>query len=115
MSILSAFTRSSDFCPIRIDEALPLHLETFRPPGEAPLIALLMEQCAGGNTFERLCGVTAQLFGNKQRERFRSGRYRWSETHSTKLWVSPISLTLTISPNFSVREVGKESENQENW
>lgn len=46
MNVLEAFARSFDFRGIRIDEALRLYLETFRLPGEAPLIALLMEQFA---------------------------------------------------------------------
>jgi hypothetical protein len=38
--------RSFDFTDMRIDEALRLYLETFRLPGEAPLISLLMEHFA---------------------------------------------------------------------
>ena len=46
LDVLEAFVRSFDFHSIRIDEALRLYLEAFRLPGEAPLIALLMEQFA---------------------------------------------------------------------
>ena len=46
LNVLIAFVRSMDFQGIRIDEALRFYLETFRLPGEAPLIALLMEQFA---------------------------------------------------------------------
>ena len=45
-NVLEAFVRSLDFQSIRIDEALRFYLETFRLPGEAPLISLLMEQFA---------------------------------------------------------------------
>lgn len=38
--------RSFDFVELRIDEALRLYLETFRLPGEAPLISLVLEQFA---------------------------------------------------------------------
>lgn len=38
--------RSFDFTDMRIDEALRLYLETFRLPGEAPLISMLMEHFA---------------------------------------------------------------------
>jgi len=38
--------RSFDFTDMRIDEALRLYLETFRLPGESPLISLLMEHFA---------------------------------------------------------------------
>jgi brefeldin A-resistance guanine nucleotide exchange factor 1 len=38
--------RSFDFADTRIDEALRLYLETFRLPGESPLISLIMEHFA---------------------------------------------------------------------
>ncbi|CAB4059242.1 GBF1 [Lepeophtheirus salmonis] len=41
-----AFVKSFDFEHVRIDEALRLFLETFRLPGEAPLITLIMEHFA---------------------------------------------------------------------
>jgi golgi-specific brefeldin A-resistance guanine nucleotide exchange factor 1 len=44
--ILDAFVKSFDFTSLRIDKALRLYLETFRLPGEAPLIFLVMEQFA---------------------------------------------------------------------
>lgn len=44
--ILDAYVKSFDFCNLRIDKALRLYLETFRLPGEAPLIFLVMEQFA---------------------------------------------------------------------
>ncbi|CAG0893774.1 unnamed protein product [Cyprideis torosa] len=44
--ILEAFASSFEFSGVRIDEALRLYLETFRLPGEAPLISLLMESFA---------------------------------------------------------------------
>lgn len=46
LSVLQAFARSFDFRGLRIDEALRLYLETFRLPGEAPLISLVLEQFA---------------------------------------------------------------------
>ncbi|XP_053611208.1 Golgi-specific brefeldin A-resistance guanine nucleotide exchange factor 1 isoform X2 [Plodia interpunctella] len=45
-SVLSAFADSFDFKGLRIDQALRLYLETFRLPGEAPLIFLVMERFA---------------------------------------------------------------------
>ncbi|KAK9718628.1 Guanine nucleotide exchange factor in Golgi transport N-terminal [Popillia japonica] len=44
--VLEAFVNMFDFTDMRIDEALRLYLETFRLPGEAPLISLLMEHFA---------------------------------------------------------------------
>uniref|UniRef100_A0A1B6FF78 SEC7 domain-containing protein n=3 Tax=Cuerna arida TaxID=1464854 RepID=A0A1B6FF78_9HEMI len=44
--VLDAFVKSFDFTDTRIDEALRLYLETFRLPGESPLISLLMEHFA---------------------------------------------------------------------
>ncbi|XP_030381756.1 Golgi-specific brefeldin A-resistance guanine nucleotide exchange factor 1 isoform X2 [Scaptodrosophila lebanonensis] len=41
--ILINFVDSFDFTGLRIDEALRLYLETFRLPGEAPLIFLVLE------------------------------------------------------------------------
>lgn len=46
MEILSKFVQSFVFKEIRIDEALRLYLESFRLPGEAPLISLVLEQFA---------------------------------------------------------------------
>ncbi|XP_040581498.1 Golgi-specific brefeldin A-resistance guanine nucleotide exchange factor 1 [Lepeophtheirus salmonis] len=46
LNILGAFVKSFDFEHVRIDEALRLFLETFRLPGEAPLITLIMEHFA---------------------------------------------------------------------
>lgn len=46
MSILSKFVQSFVFKDTRIDEALRLYLESFRLPGEAPLISLILEQFA---------------------------------------------------------------------
>ncbi len=43
---LSAFVKSFDFRGLRIDEALRLYLESFRLPGEAPLISLVLEHFA---------------------------------------------------------------------
>ncbi|XP_068617619.1 Golgi-specific brefeldin A-resistance guanine nucleotide exchange factor 1 [Battus philenor] len=45
-SVLSAFAESFDYSELRIDQALRLYLETFRLPGEAPLIFLVMEKFA---------------------------------------------------------------------
>ncbi len=45
-STLMAFVHSLDFTSKRIDEALRLYLETFRLPGEAPLISMLMDKFA---------------------------------------------------------------------
>uniref|UniRef100_A0A1B6C7R4 SEC7 domain-containing protein n=2 Tax=Clastoptera arizonana TaxID=38151 RepID=A0A1B6C7R4_9HEMI len=44
--VLDCFVKSFDFTDMRIDEALRLYLETFRLPGESPLISLLMEHFA---------------------------------------------------------------------
>uniref|UniRef100_A0A1B0DDP3 Uncharacterized protein n=1 Tax=Phlebotomus papatasi TaxID=29031 RepID=A0A1B0DDP3_PHLPP len=44
--ILETFVKSFDFTNLRIDLALRLYLETFRLPGEAPLIFLVMEHFA---------------------------------------------------------------------
>lgn len=41
--ILEHFVKSFDFSNMRIDNALRIYLETFRLPGEAPLISLVME------------------------------------------------------------------------
>lgn len=46
LQVLEAFVKIFDFTDMRIDEALRLYLETFRLPGEAPLISLLLEQFA---------------------------------------------------------------------
>ncbi|KAG7312476.1 hypothetical protein JYU34_001987 [Plutella xylostella] len=45
-SVLGAFASSFDFSGLRIDQALRLYLESFRLPGEAPLIFLVMERFA---------------------------------------------------------------------
>ncbi|XP_052743243.1 Golgi-specific brefeldin A-resistance guanine nucleotide exchange factor 1 isoform X2 [Bicyclus anynana] len=45
-SILGAFADSFDYAGLRLDQALRLYLETFRLPGEAPLISLVMEKFA---------------------------------------------------------------------
>uniref|UniRef100_A0A6B2EBG3 Putative golgi-specific brefeldin a-resistance factor n=1 Tax=Phlebotomus kandelakii TaxID=1109342 RepID=A0A6B2EBG3_9DIPT len=44
--ILETYVKSFDFMNLRIDLALRLYLETFRLPGEAPLIFLVMEHFA---------------------------------------------------------------------
>lgn len=44
--ILENFVKSFNFADIRIDKALRQYLETFRLPGEAPLIFLVMEHFA---------------------------------------------------------------------
>lgn len=46
LKVLEAFVRSFTFEGTRIDEALRQYLETFRLPGEAPLISLIMEHFA---------------------------------------------------------------------
>ncbi|KAK5641442.1 hypothetical protein RI129_009989 [Pyrocoelia pectoralis] len=46
LQVLEAFVNMFDFTDLRIDEALRLYLETFRLPGEAPLISLLLEHFA---------------------------------------------------------------------
>lgn len=45
-TVLAAFASSFDFSGLRIDTALRMYLETFRLPGEAPLIFLVMEKFA---------------------------------------------------------------------
>ncbi|ERL94183.1 hypothetical protein D910_11465 [Dendroctonus ponderosae] len=44
--ILEAFVKTFNFSGVRIDEALRTFLETFRLPGEAPTISLILEQFA---------------------------------------------------------------------
>jgi golgi-specific brefeldin A-resistance guanine nucleotide exchange factor 1 len=44
--LLDEFIKSFNFAGLRIDEALRLFLETFRLPGEAPLISTIMEYFA---------------------------------------------------------------------
>ncbi|RWS07642.1 golgi-specific brefeldin A-resistance guanine nucleotide exchange factor 1-like isoform X2 [Dinothrombium tinctorium] len=46
LNILTAFVKSFEFKGLRIDEALRMYLESFRLPGEAPLISLVIEQFA---------------------------------------------------------------------
>ena len=46
LEILEAFVTSFDFAGLRIDEALRAFLESFRLPGEAPIISLIMEKFA---------------------------------------------------------------------
>ncbi|XP_063243123.1 Golgi-specific brefeldin A-resistance guanine nucleotide exchange factor 1 isoform X2 [Bacillus rossius redtenbacheri] len=46
LHVLDCFVKSFDFTEMRIDEALRLYLETFRLPGESPLISQLMEHFA---------------------------------------------------------------------
>lgn len=43
LNILDAFVKTFDFTDTRIDEALRNYLETFRLPGEAPTISLILE------------------------------------------------------------------------
>lgn len=43
LHILKAFVESFDFANLRIDESLRIFLETFRLPGEAPLIQIILE------------------------------------------------------------------------
>lgn len=46
ITILEEFVKSFNFANMRIDEALRIFLETFRLPGEAPLISIVMENFA---------------------------------------------------------------------
>ena len=46
LAVLEAFVRSFDFVGLRVDESLRQFLEAFRLPGEAPLIALIVEHFA---------------------------------------------------------------------
>ena len=46
-AVLSAFVKSFDFHGLRIDEALRIFLEAFRLPGEAPVIANIVEYFSG--------------------------------------------------------------------
>jgi len=43
LEIFKSFVKSFDFTNLRIDESLRLFLQTFRLPGEAPLISMIME------------------------------------------------------------------------
>lgn len=45
-NVLNCFVHSFDLKDMRIDQALRLYLESFRLPGEAPLISLLLEKFA---------------------------------------------------------------------
>lgn len=45
-NILNCFVHSFDLRNTRVDQALRLYLESFRLPGEAPLISLLLEKFA---------------------------------------------------------------------
>ncbi|KAL0821482.1 hypothetical protein ABMA28_004950 [Loxostege sticticalis] len=58
-SVLGAFADSFDYTGLRIDQALRLYLETFRLPGEAPLIFLVMEKFA-----ERWHSTNGEPFAN---------------------------------------------------
>ncbi|XP_015781014.1 Golgi-specific brefeldin A-resistance guanine nucleotide exchange factor 1 [Tetranychus urticae] len=46
LAVLESFVQSFMFKGLRIDEALRLYLESFRLPGESPLITLVLEQFA---------------------------------------------------------------------
>ena len=46
LHILKAFVESFDFAHLRIDESLRIFLESFRLPGEAPLIQIILEHFA---------------------------------------------------------------------
>jgi len=43
LDIFKAFVKTFDFTNLRIDESLRMFLQTFRLPGEAPLISMIME------------------------------------------------------------------------
>ncbi|KAG6462868.1 hypothetical protein O3G_MSEX013512 [Manduca sexta] len=58
-SVLGAFADSFDYAGLRIEQALRLYLETFRLPGEAPLIFLVMERFA-----ERWHSTNGEPFAN---------------------------------------------------
>ena len=45
-TILNCFVHNFDLRNTRVDQALRLYLESFRLPGEAPLISLLLEKFA---------------------------------------------------------------------
>lgn len=45
-AVLECFVKSFDLRQTRVDQALRLYLESFRLPGEAPLISLLLEHFA---------------------------------------------------------------------
>lgn len=44
--ILATYAASFDMTGLRVDQSLRLYLESFRLPGEAPLIFLVMEHFA---------------------------------------------------------------------
>uniref|UniRef100_T1IU23 SEC7 domain-containing protein n=1 Tax=Strigamia maritima TaxID=126957 RepID=T1IU23_STRMM len=46
LKVLEAFVKSFNFEETRVDEALRMYLESFRLPGEAPVISLLLEHFA---------------------------------------------------------------------
>lgn len=56
LGILETFVKSFDFTGVRIDVALRQYLETFRLPGEAPLIFLVMEHFADHWHVSFVCG-----------------------------------------------------------
>ena len=45
-TILNCFVNNFDFKNTRVDQALRLYLESFRLPGEAPIISMLLEKFA---------------------------------------------------------------------
>ncbi|KAI8128990.1 Golgi-specific brefeldin A-resistance guanine nucleotide exchange factor 1 [Lucilia cuprina] len=54
--ILMNFVESFDFNGLRVDQALRLYLETFRLPGEAPLIFLVLEHFAPNDHWHKQNG-----------------------------------------------------------
>ena len=57
LEILKAFVKSFDFTGMRIDEALRVFLQSFRLPGEAPLISNIMEIFGEHwHTYAKACG-----------------------------------------------------------
>ena len=60
LQVLDAFVKSFDFTDMRIDEALRQYLETFRLPGESPLISLIMEHFAEHWHVSSICSTKAR-------------------------------------------------------
>ncbi|KAG8224903.1 hypothetical protein J437_LFUL006261 [Ladona fulva] len=60
--VLECFVMSFDFADLRIDEALRLFLETFRLPGEAMPISLVLEQFADHCLLHLMITIVVQYF-----------------------------------------------------
>lgn len=67
LAVLDAFVRSFPFENTRLDDALRMFLETFRLPGEAAEISMVMQHFAG--TFIEISFACIVRLGKGERER----------------------------------------------